>query len=935
MPSEAGHSLGAGETVYKRESMSMSKSKSKKLCAFIMCAVGCLVTPACAKEAGVFYPKPLIEKGRANIAKYPWAAGQKKLIIENAKPWMKLSDDELWGLMFGPTIHRSWMVLSDGCCPACGKPVPMYNWLIDAMKRPWKVQCPECKEFFPKNDFAAFYRSGLDECGIFDPKRADRSLLINTEHPDPKGPLHGFGVDDGEGFVQGEKRWRFVSAYLIYGQWKQAVLGGIRNLASAYVVSGDAKYARKAAILLDRVADLYPTFDFNTQADLYDGRNQGNGYVSVWHDACEEARELAMGYDMIFDGMRDDPKLVEFLSRQAAEHKIENPKSSFADIQRNIEDRILLDTLGHEYKISSNYPRTPIAKIVINATLGRRDEVRAILDPMLEQATAVDGVTGEKGMVDYTAHVIKGVANLLAQLSRVEPSFLKETVKRHPRIHDMFRFHMDTWCIGSYYPNVGDSGWFGKQQKDYLGVEFSKGFEPSPYMYAFSLSPSMFTFLWDLYEITGDTAFVQALNHANGDSEKGLPYDLFADDPAKFEKAVRSVIKRVGPMPKLGSVNKKQWHIAILRSGEGESARALWMEYDAWGGHGHANCMEIGLFAKGLDLMPDFGYKPVNFGGWDSPRAVWYGKTAAHDTVTVDGKDQGNGSGETKLWADGKVFKAIRASGATCMGGQQFDRSIALVDISDRDCYVLDVFRVVGGTDHAKFTGSYFGAITTEGLSLKPAADYGFGAQMRNFMGDLSAKPGWSVDWKIQDEYKVLPPGADVHFRYTDLTRNAQAYTAEAWISTSKYYNTATDAWIPRIMVRRQSSEAPLASTFVAVMAPYEKASAIAEIRRLALETPEGIAYPDSFAAVEVRLADGRRDLLISADAENPLGLKPARGVIVQKDWSLRTDAELCMVRLSKDGKVEYVSLCNGSFVTVGDFTYRPGKTVDFAEAAL
>ncbi|MCX6376509.1 MAG: hypothetical protein NTU88_10835, partial [Armatimonadetes bacterium] len=444
----------------------------------IILILACLtVTPACAKEAGVFYPKPLIEKGRANIAKYPWAAGQKKLIIEAAKPWMKLSDDEVWGLMFGPTIHRSWMVLSDGCCPACGKPVPMYNWLTDAMKRPWKVQCPECKEFFPKNDLAAFYRSGLDERGIFDPKRADRSLLFNTEHADPKDALHGFGVDDGEGYVQGEKRWRFISAYLIYGQWKQAVLGGIRNLASAYVVSGDVKYAHKAAILLDRVADLYPAFDFNTQADLYDGRNQGNGYVSVWHDACEEARELAMGYDMVFDGIKDDRQLVEFLSRQAAEHKIENPKSSFADIQRNIEERVFLDTLKNIPKISSNYPRTEIAKIVLNATLGRRDEVRAILDPMLEQATAVDGVTGEKGMVDYTAHVIRGVANLLGQFSRIEPSFLRDTVKRHPRIHDMFRFHIDTWCIGKYYPNVGDSGWFGSPQTEYRAVEFAKGYD--------------------------------------------------------------------------------------------------------------------------------------------------------------------------------------------------------------------------------------------------------------------------------------------------------------------------------------------------------------------------------------------------------------------------------------------------------------------------
>ena len=61
------------------------------------------------------------------------------------------------------------------------------------------VQCPHCHELFPKNDFEKFYRSGLDAHGVFDTTRADRSLLYNTEHPDPKDPLHAFGVDDGEG----------------------------------------------------------------------------------------------------------------------------------------------------------------------------------------------------------------------------------------------------------------------------------------------------------------------------------------------------------------------------------------------------------------------------------------------------------------------------------------------------------------------------------------------------------------------------------------------------------------------------------------------------------------------------------------------------------------------------------------------------------------
>lgn len=51
---------------------------------------------------------------------------------------------------------------------------------------------------------------------------------------------------------------------------------------------------------------------------------------------------------------------------------------------------------------------------------------------------------------------------------------------------------------------------------------------------------------------------------------------------------------------------------------------------------------------------------------------------------------------------------------------------------------------------------------------------------------------------------------------------------------------------------------------------------------------------------------------------------------MVQKDWDVRTDAELCMVRLDASGKVKKVAVCKGSFVRVGDRKLETGK--DFQE---
>ena len=74
------------------------------------------------------------------------------------------------------------------------------------------------------------------------------------------------------------------------------------------------------------------------------------------------------------------------------------------------------------------------------------------------------------------------------------------------------------------------------------------------------------------------------------------------------------------------------------------------------------------------------------------------------------------------------------------------------------------------------------------------------------------------------------------------------------------------------------------------------------------VETEIGILYPDGNVAVEIQLIDGRRDLFLSLDVENPLGLTPslaADSIAVQQEWGKRLNAELCWVRQNRDGTVE------------------------------
>ena len=217
-----------------------------------------------------------------------------------AAPWGAFTDDELWALPFGKTITPSWMVWSDGHCPSCAQGVPMYDWQAEALEMPWKLRCPHCRELFPKNDFGASYHSGPSEQGSFEPALADRSLLFNADHPAPTDPLHQFGVADGEGYAEGDKRWRYIGAYLIYGQWQQAVLGYsalelYRDGASAsgwlrIVDSADARLACDSfeaasryspsgeddvELLLARACAYHAVYDADRYDETGDGKQAG------------------------------------------------------------------------------------------------------------------------------------------------------------------------------------------------------------------------------------------------------------------------------------------------------------------------------------------------------------------------------------------------------------------------------------------------------------------------------------------------------------------------------------------------------------------------------------------------------------------------------------------------------------------------------------
>lgn len=807
-------------------------------------------------------------------------------IVAAAAPWLKLSVDALHELVVGPTLDRSWMVWSNGHCPACKQDVRMYEWHVAAMDLPWKFTCPRCEQRFPTNDFEAFYKSGLDAGGLFQADRADRDLLFNAAHPDATDPLRSFGVDDGTGFRSEAGHWRFVAAYLVYGQWKQRVVDGAVKLADAFAATGDAEYATRAAIILHRVAELYPSFDFKQQSVMYDKPAEDTGYVSVWHDSCAETRTLALAYDHAAPGIVDsNTMLCTHLGRTAAQ------------IHARIRQGLLEDPLANPMKIYSNFPQRQSTEAVLRMVLdpvANRDAVLAELDSVIERSIACNGSTGEKGMQNYTAFATRGLSDLLAMFSEMDPTLVSRWLETHPGLPELWRFHVNTWCQRRFYPTCGDAGDFCVPTPAYAAISWSSATRrAAPHS---QLIVDRLSFLYRLYCSTDDALYAQLIHAINGDSLETLPPLLAEYDEATVREGVQKAITRHGSVWNSESVDLDRWHLAIQRSGAGEHARDLWMDYDSGGMHGHNDALNLGLFACGLDLMSDFGYPPVGHGGgWAGAKAQWYKSTAAHNTVLVDRQEQNvngwrvsprpeikltfdsNVRCRTRLWIDQSPCHGMWCEAQAYEQCTRYERLSVMVDLSDTDFYVVDIVRVVGGAEHVKFQHTQNAVLNVNVPLSQAEEDFGPHAQMRAFRWSSQPLDRWSASFVIDDGNRVAPHSDTVTVDYHDLTRGAYAGACEGWV-----VQPAGDAWnfsgpakelmIPRVMTRRsQTGDGPLTSCFVALIVPRRGSDPIRRITR-------AVTGDDMNVELEIELADGRIDRIVALDQDGDSGFAFKRG---------------------------------------------------------
>ncbi len=942
------------------------------------------------KRGPTYYTYERREAARENIQKYQWAKDLRDEAIRGADSRLD-TYEKLYDMMPGEGIPRSSRVGAEGdpdyiYCRYCGndnlseygsRGSGVYETNIYA--RPWKVQCPDCKRFFPSNDFALLYERGLDEHGYYDRDRAvaanaeavangEKDALHNDLYPelyDPQSPSYNkdpmtgdaidgekWGVDDGLGYLPGrtypngvEERHGYIAFYT-HNLWID-VRNAIREFGLAYVYTDDIKYGRAGAVLVDRVADLYPSFSYKQWDEKYLVAHGGSGYGKIYGRINDNTYATAfMEYADAFYPVYNDPQVVSFLSEKAIKYNLENSKTSGEKIWANIEDGLLRDVFksAKEGNIYGNYGQLQGTLAMMALVLDSEPESSQVVDWIYQpgkwsqdsktntakctggnlSVQLVDVVdrdgSGNEASPRYNSSWIEqlyGCADILSMYSK-DPKY---DLYQNPKYAKMFTTFIPMVLVDSFTVQIGDTG--ATASLDYQDsidclIRGFMGLKDSP------LGAELAEYLY----------------RRNGYTEKGLHYDIFTKDPENMEK---DILARLDGDISVPSEMQTGAGFAVLRAGGKygntvsstytNTLRDFWIYFGRNQGHGHLDTLNLGLEAFGLNFAPDNGYPEV--ASTDPHRYQWMEATIAHNTVTVNEKSQkDNGPhGFPKHFDDSGEVKIMDIdSPAAYAETQIYRRTLVMINAGDNVSYGVDFFRVKGGNDHIYSFHSQSNEIfETEGLGeikyqtddgtkdgnfigtyASPDVEYGPDPANTYVVADLKYPQGYtwlknvrrsenvgnfSVDFKVEDFQGAIKDKTGLHLRMTMLNDFA---LDEVALTSGNVPNKSENKKLPRtfeyVLARRKGEN--LDSLYTTVYEPYRNERYIESMSALEIKAKEGEAGANDVAkAIKVIRTDGRIDYIMYAtdntvlytvtDGEREIAFRGFAGV-----YSINCDGE-------------------------------------------
>lgn len=527
-------------------------------------------TAAGKKTRTTYYTPEKVAAARQNVQQYNWAQSLRDGAVAKADKYLAKGNEFLWNIVTGPNLPRSYGVNQTLGSPITGREIDQYGnypYRADPLNEPWKIVDPSSGYKFPTNDFGAYYRSGLDEHGNFQPALADRSLLVNTLYPE-KGPT--WGVDDGFGWVDDNgNRYTFVAYYTHWFVWYSTgmIQDSLQSLRDAYLYTGDAKYARAGALLLDRIADAYPAMDTmlhdkTVYLNSHGGTGHGKAVGSIWETSLVKA--FISAYDAFYPVM-DDPQLTQFLDGKAGQFRLTNSKGTGSAIRRNIEDGIIRQV----------YPAVKAAQIRGNDGMHQSALAMAavVYDSLPETKEWLDFTFQTGGNTSNPPGVTGGniLNSLISAVDRdgngneAAPGYNALWLSNHQLTADILEGY-DLYPEADLYENVK----FRKMFSAFYPLTLSEKYTANIGDSGSTGNPGLSLKLADMvkaFDKFGDPIYAQLAYFLNGNRADGIHMDVFTANPNDIAERIRSVIAELGPLD-LNSVNMTGYGFAALRDGK-------------------------------------------------------------------------------------------------------------------------------------------------------------------------------------------------------------------------------------------------------------------------------------------------------------------------------------------------------------------------------
>lgn len=840
------------------------------------------------KTSRSLYSAGEVKTALSNIEQFPSARKIRQEIVDAADYWLGLSDKEILRIMPDARVPRGFDLCAAGC-PVHGDSVfkvgGFYPWIIDPM-RPFKVKCPIGGEIYPSNDYGHYYDSGFREKGA------------------------GSYTDDGWGWVspEGERYW-FV-AYANHWMWYDHTIPGILALARAYLLTEKPGYAGKAAFMLYRLAEIYPSMNHEDQSRYGlmqqmrgAGKYKGKIVNHIWE--TNVIRDMAEAYDHVWDYLDKDTSLQAYT------------RKSGQQIRAFIEANLLEDGLDAiaEDKIVGNFGMHQNAMLyahLVRQHAGKEAAIEKLteepspdmsrngLQYALYNQVFRDGMPMESP--GYNAHWIKELVHIADVLKKGGKDIFGS------RLKSLLDAPLDIVALGRYTPDWGDGG----SVTGGLTARF-----PDTYQIGYNQYRDKRYLGWigrsgDSSFTTFGSLFLEALPKAPGlpESRAVLPQKsrLFAG-----------------------------YGLGILNNTSDRTALAL--TYGMHYSHYHWDFLNIELFANGQKMMPDLGY-PDAMNSYVAPVYTWSQNTISHNTVVVDEKKQDrNLPGTLHDFYEGGFTRMMDASSPAYQeAGRRYRRNVVMVDADSGQSYVVDFFHVSGGKQHDYSLHGPPGTVITlsdqwsapapgtlAGESVAPEEIYddeklkkdgqkiGYGryggSGFQHLFNVQSRKAGSGLI-----EYRHLnDPSA--RLRLHTLTPDLDdLFIADA------YDRPRAKAYLLKYLIARRKSggAASLKSTFVSVFEPFKSDNPLIESAVL-----ENLPGQQGHYVVVKRPA--ATDVIIHDTTSSVKKLD---------HFNLETDAATAVVTLSAEGKLLRAAFSGGSYLTAGGKTFRAEKLAGKVEKA-